>query len=563
MNTDTIALLDKYFDLAITAPDGIKRLRETILTLAMQGKLVPQDPKDQPASELLKEIETEKQRLVKEGKIKEPKALPPIMPKEVPYEVPKSWEWVRIRDVGHDWGQKEPQSDFTYIDVGSIDNTLGKVCSPQVLSSKGAPSRARKIVRKGTVIYSTVRPYLLNIAVIEKEYSPELISSTAFAIIHPYDGISNWYIYHYFHSQSLIKYVEATMKGVAYPAINDGDFFQALIPLPSLAEQRRIVAKIDELMARVDELELKRDARNERRHAMHQAAVARLLDAGDANASRAGRDFIFAHFGEIYGTKENVAELRKAILQLAVMGRLVPQDPKDQPASELLKEIEAEKKRLVQEGKKKEPKPLPPIKPEEVPYQVPKGWVWVRLGDISSKIHYGYTASANENITDVKLLRITDIQDNKVDWKRVPGCLIGKETIDQYRLSQNDILIARTGGTVGKTYLVKDINVTSVFASYLIRVVPPTKIDVGYLKFYLESPLYWQQLIAACSGTGQPNVNGVSLSMLKLSLPPLAEQKRITAKVDELMGLCDTLEKKIDERTTKESALLEAVAAWV
>ena len=145
---------------------------------------------------------------------------------EIPYEIPESWEWIRIKSICHDLGQKKPDKRFTYIDVGSIDNKNGVISdSIQILESSEAPSRARKLVQKGTIIYSTVRPYLLNIAIIEKEYNDEPIASTAFAILHPYKGIKNDFIYHYLRSPTFIKYVEDQMKGVAYPAINDGDFW--------------------------------------------------------------------------------------------------------------------------------------------------------------------------------------------------------------------------------------------------------------------------------------------------------------------------------------------------
>jgi len=204
MPDDTV-LLERHFDTAFAAPDGIQKLRELILTLAMQGKLVPQDPKDQPASELLKAIEAEKQRLIKEGKIKQPKPLPEIEPEELPYQVPKEWVWVRVRNICHDWGQKIPDKLFTYIDVGSIDNKRGVIGNDvQLLESSNAPSRARKIVRQGTVIYSTVRPYLLNIAIVDKEFSHEPIASTAFAILHPFCEISNRFIYYYLRSPEFI-----------------------------------------------------------------------------------------------------------------------------------------------------------------------------------------------------------------------------------------------------------------------------------------------------------------------------------------------------------------------
>lgn len=277
-NTDaTIALLEKHFDIAFTALDGIKKLRELILSLAMQGKLVPQDPSEQPASELLKEIEAEKKRLAKEGKIKQSKPLPKIKPDETPYDLPNGWEWVRIRNICHDWGQKTPDKLFTYIDVGSIDNKRGVISDDvQLVESIDAPSRARKIVRNGTVIYSTVRPYLLNIAIVDKDFPYEPIASTAFAILHPFCEISNCFIYYYLRSPVLISYVESTMKGVAYPAINDGDFFQALFPLPPLAEQRRIVAKIDQLMALCNNLEKQIDAANSKQTSLLNAVMTKI-----------------------------------------------------------------------------------------------------------------------------------------------------------------------------------------------------------------------------------------------------------------------------------------------
>ena len=206
MNNETAALLEQHFDTAFDSPNGIKKLRELILTLAMQGKLVPQDPIDRPASELLKAIEAEKKRLVKEGEIKQPKLQSEIKPDEIPYNLPKSWEWVRLRNICHDWGQKTPENSFTYIDVGSIDNQRGIISDDvQLLESIDAPSRARKIVRRGTVIYSTVRPYLLNIAIIEKDFNPEPIASTAFAILHPFFEISNRFIYYYLRSPIFIE----------------------------------------------------------------------------------------------------------------------------------------------------------------------------------------------------------------------------------------------------------------------------------------------------------------------------------------------------------------------
>jgi type I restriction enzyme S subunit len=257
------------------------------------------------------------------------------------------------------------------------------------------------------------------------------------------------------------------------------------------------------------------------------------------------------HFDTAFAAPDGVKKLRELILTLAMQGKLVPQDPNDEPASELLKKIEAEKQRSIQEGKLKKSQPLPEIKPEEIPYDLPEGWEWVRLNSIAIRIHYGYTASANHNLNEFRLLRITDIQNNTVQWESVPGCHISAKEAEQYLLNENDILIARTGGTVGKSYLIKNLNLKAVFASYLIRVIPTTKMDVNYLKLFIESPLYWSQLYEKCSGTGQPNVNGTSLSTLLVSLPPLAEQKCIVEKIDRLMAGCDELEQKRSLRDQK------------
>jgi type I restriction enzyme S subunit len=237
---------------------NIQELRQAILQEAVSGRLVPQDPNDEPASELLRKVRSEKEELIKEKKIKRDKPLPPITKEEIPYDLPKGWEWVRLGEIRHDWGQKIPDKKFTYIDVSSINKEKGFVenLSQQILP-QDAPSRARKIVRKGTVIYSCVRPYLLNTSIITDNIEPEPITSTAFAILHPLGGIDPEYLHYFLRSQVMIDFVNSKMVGIAYPAISDSDFYKGLFPLPPLSEQRRIVEKVDQLIQTCDELETK------------------------------------------------------------------------------------------------------------------------------------------------------------------------------------------------------------------------------------------------------------------------------------------------------------------
>lgn len=259
---------------------------------------------------------------------------------------------------------------------------------------------------------------------------------------------------------------------------------------------------------------------------------------------------------DLYGIKK----LRELILELAVRGKLVPQDPNDEPASKLLKRIAAEKAELVKQGKIKKQKPLPEISEDEKPFELPEGWEWVRLIDIMADIHYGYTASADET-KKIKLLRITDIQDNKVNWETVPGCNISEKMADQYRLVNNDIVVARTGGTVGKSYLVENINVSAVFASYLIRLKYLSPMQPEFTKIFLGSQLYWKQLYDGTSGTGQPNVNGNALKAIVLPIAPINEQCKVISKVDELMALCDQLEQQSLTSLDTHQQLVEALLA--
>lgn len=227
------------------------RLRQSILQEAIQGRLVPQDPKEEPALELLKRIRKEKEQLVKEGKLKK-KDLEskPIEEDEIPFEIPESWEWCRLKEAVYNHGQKVPDKMFSYIDIGSIDNKRQRLNEKEnIIEVKDAPSRARRIVKKDDIVYSTVRPYLHNVAIVDKEFSEEPIASTGFAVFSCFNGVYNKFLFYYLLSPEFDKYANDgdNAKGVAYPSINDEKLYKAIIPLPPFSEQKRIVAKVEEL----------------------------------------------------------------------------------------------------------------------------------------------------------------------------------------------------------------------------------------------------------------------------------------------------------------------------
>lgn len=239
----------------------------------------------------------------------------------------------------------------------------------------------------------------------------------------------------------------------------------------------------------------------------------------------------------------NAQDLKNSILQLAVQGKLVVQRAEEGTARELLEQIKLEKEQLIKDKKIKKSKPLPEITEDEIPFEIPESWEWVRWGELSFSIQYGYNAPAIAN-GQYKMVRISDIQDNKVLWDTVPYCEIKDDDVETYQLAVDDILFARTGGTVGKSFLVKEVPCNAVYAGYLIRTrFDAQKLVPEYLKFFMESQLYWQQLRNGTIATAQPNCNGQTLSRMIVPVPPLEEQHRIVAKIEEILPYIDKYDK--------------------
>ena len=246
--------------------------------------------------------------------------------------------------------------------------------------------------------------------------------------------------------------------------------------------------------------------------------------------------------------------MRAKILDLAIRGKLTDQRQEDGNARDLLKEIQEEKERLIKEKKIKKEKPLPEITEEEKPFDIPENWEWVRWGTLSTSIKYGYNTSAQKD-GKIKMVRISDIQNNQVNWDSVPFCNIPNEEITQYLLRKNDILFARTGGTVGKSYLVSEVPENVVYAGYLIRTRYSEKLSPQYLKYFMESYLYWSQLKKGTTITAQPNCNAKTLGKMVLPLPPLAEQQRIADKVSAFFAQLYAIDKAYEEYRELQQAM--------
>lgn len=530
---------------------GIKKLRELILELAVRGKLVPQDPNDEPASELLKRIAAEKAELVKQGKIKKPKPLPEISEEEKPFELPVGWEWIQISEIGHDWGQKTPDEDFTYIDVGSINKEYGIIEEPSILSAKDAPSRARKIVQKGTVIYSTVRPYLLNIAIIESVFSPEPITSTAFAIIHPYSAMNANFIYYYLRSPVFINYVESCQTGVAYPAINDKQFFSGIIAVPPSSEQVRITKKIKELMSLCDQLEQHSLTSLDTHQQLVETLLTTLTDSQNADELAENWARISEHFDTLFTTEASIDALKQTILQLAVMGKLVPQDPNDEPASELLKRIAQEKVQLVKDGKIKKQKPLPPISDKEKPFELPIGWEWCRLGECINLIS-GQHLKPDEYEEDCHGEMLPYIT-GPAEFGLISPTYSKYTNEKRAIAAKGDILITCKGAGLGKL----NVADTNIAISRQLMAINVISMNSEYLKIVLDSMYGYFQSKGV--GIAIPGISREDVMEPLIMLPPFEEQKRIMENLYKLSFLIEDIKFRIKSAQQIQLHLADAL----
>lgn len=545
-----------HYEKIADAPDAIARLRRFILDLAVRGKLVPQELSDESASELLRKIADERTRLVKSAEIRKPKALPEIQ--ESPFVIPPSWRWTRIRDVTSDRGQTVPDAEFTYIDVTAIDKENGVVADPKILSANEAPSRARKITRKGDVIYSCVRPYLLNVAVIDEEFNPPPIASTAFAILNGYGLVLPRYIWIALRSPFMVEHVEGSMRGQAYPAINDADFAVLPFPLPPLAEQHRIVTKVDELMALCDQLEKSRTPREETRDRLTAASLARLNDPAPETFQTDAR-FALDALPSMTARPDQIKQLRQTILNLGVRGKLASQDSTDEPASQLLEKIAKElscyaiANRISQAHSEA-------LRDSDLLFPAPPGWEWTRLSALFKVITDGDHQPPPRADAGVSFLTIGNISTGRLDFSScrwVPESYF-KSLAPSRTPVKGDILYTVVGATYGRPAVVETDRQFCV-QRHIAILKPSEAMNLQFLVALLGSPLIYDQASRSTTGTAQPTIGLRLLRNFVAPLPPLAEQHRIVAKVDELMGICDRLEASLAAGETARSRLLDAL----
>lgn len=478
-----------------------EQLKASILQYAIQGKLVEQRPEEGTGEELYQQIQAEKQRLIKEKKIKKEKTLAEITEGEIPFDIPDSWKWVKLGDCTGYAQTKEKVSpkditgDMWSLDLEDVQKDTGAILVKTKASERKISGDKVKF-HKGQVLYSKLRPYLKKILVAPDGgiCTPELV---------PFDTylIDENYIAYVLRSPHIDYVINSVTYGVKMPRVGTDTMTNLLIPLPPLAEQKRIVAKIEELLPYVD----------------RYATAYEKLDQFNAKFPN---------------------DMKKSILEYAIQGKLVEQRAEEGTGEELYRQIQAEKQQLIKEGKIKKEKPLPEIVEDEIPFDIPENWKWVQLGDLAS-INGGFAfKSTNYTTEGVRVIRISDFNETGFVNDKIVRYPYD-DSLSQYVLDVKNILLCMTGGTVGKSLFITKLDEKMV-VNQRVATIKVESVLPEYVYQVILAPIT-QKVIQDSKNSTNDNISMDTIKSFLIPLPPLAEQKRIVAKLEEILPLCERL----------------------
>ena len=536
------------FDMVAEAPGGIERLRELVLQLAVRGRLVPQDGGESPIS-ILERNAKEKRCLVDQRKIGKPKSLPRLSSDEVPFNVPETWKWIRLGDVALVvMGNSPPGSSYNEQGLGV------PLINGPVEFSAGAfgLTICRKYTTKPNQMCMTGDMLICvrgattgrtNIAAFDA------CIGRGVALVRAWEAQQYVNLYLWYVGKELL----AAGKGTTFPSISYADLAGKPLPLPPLAEQHRIVAKVDELMGLIDRLESARRSRENCRTAGRDSALAALRNAATAEEVGIAWTRIAERMDDLFIAPADLTPLREAVLQLAVRGRLVSQELTDEPASVLLNRIAKEKTRRDKRIKTR--KALPTIRDDMLPFEIPVSWEWTHLGEITS---YGMTGKAepSEVSEETWVLELEDIE--KVSSRLLNRVRYGVRPFKstKNRFYKGDILYGKLRPYLDKVVLADEDGVCS---SEIMPIRGFVGLAPQFIRLVLKSPYFVQYANSSTHGMNLPRLGTDRARQALFPLPPEAEQHRIVAKVDELMGLIDRLEQHLG---AKEGIQGELAVAW-
>ncbi|EGQ9220508.1 restriction endonuclease subunit S [Vibrio parahaemolyticus] len=545
---------------------GIKKLRELIIELAIQGKLTASLDFKGSAKKSVEDAIVAKFNLSKERNIRGDKET---YSSDRAKGFPLHWETICVGQVAHVLGGKrvpkgyklsEQPTDFVYLRVTDMKNQSIDESDLRYISEEVFKQISRYTINTGDV-YVTIAGTIGAVGTIPPHLDGMSLTENAAKLV--FSGLSKKYLVTVLQSSFVTRQFNDAVNQMAQPKLSLNSIKHTCIPIPPLEEQEYITDKVDELMALCDQLEQQTEASIE----AHQVLVTTLLDtltnSADADELMQNWARISEHFDTLFTTEESIDQLKQTILQLAVMGKLVPQEPNDEPASELLKRIEEEKAQLVKEKKIKKQKVLPPISDDEKPFEQPTGWEICRLGELLPQFQNGASSRGDKEGNEIVVLRLADIKDWQISLDDTRSIVIERKSIERYSLQEGDVLIIRVNGSadiVGR-FVTCHEDYDAIYCDHFIRMRFPVECYVPSFLSLLGSSSIIREKIADLfiSTAGQKTVNQTHISSLITVLPPIKEQLRIINKVDELLSICNQLKLRLKESKSTQLQLTDTI----
>lgn len=538
---------------------GIKKLRELILELAVRGKLVPQNPADEPAAVLLQRIAEEKARLVAEKKIKKQKPLPPITDEEKPFELPEGWQWTRLGIITNYGSSEKAEPDDVdgntwVLELEDVEKITSKLLKKVRFSDRAFKSSKNRF-ESGDVIYGKLRPYLDKVLIADEAG----VCTTEMIPVRAYSSVSPPFLRLLMKSPYFIDYANESTHGMNLPRMGTDKARLALVPMVPEEEQHRIVAKVDELMALCDQLEQQSEASISAHATLVETLLTTLTNSTDATELEQNWQRIAAHFDTLFTTEHSIDQLKQTVLQLAVMGKLVPQDPTDEPASVLLQKIINKKAQLVKNSIIKKSRSTDSVISDNCSWLLPDSWSQAELQDIFKFIDYRgknpVKAESGKRIITAKNIGMGYIRNDPVEY-------ISQDVYKSWMVrgfpKVGDILFVTEGHTMGFVARI-DMDYEFALAQRTICLQPISGFDTSYALYALMSYQFQNIVIDNQTGSAAGGVKASKLKQFPIPIPPLAEQHRIVAKVDQLMSLCDQLKARIQSAQQTQLHLADAL----
>ncbi|MFP9469325.1 restriction endonuclease subunit S [Pectobacterium brasiliense] len=549
---------------------GIKKLRELILELAVRGKLVPQDPNDEPASELLKRIAAEKAELVKQGKIKKQKPLPEISEDEKPFELPEGWEWITlsgIATINPKIEVTDDEQEISFVPMPCI-STRFDGAHDQEIKKWGEVKKGYTHFADGDIALAKITPCFENSkAVIFKGLKGGIgVGTTELHVARPVSSELNLqYILLNIKSPHYLSMGESMMTGSAGQKRVPRSFFENYpIPFPPNTEQTRIVGTFSKLMSLCDQLEQQSLTSLDAHQQLVETLLATLTDSQNAEELAENWARISQHFDTLFTTEASIDALKQTILQLAVMGKLVPQDPNDEPASELLKRIEQEKTQLVKQGKIKKQKPLPPVSDEEKPFELPEGWEWCLIDELALVTGGIQKQPKRQPVNNhYPYLRVANVQRGYINIDSLERFELENHELKSWSLKHGDMLIVEGNGSadeIGRCAIWEQPIDDCVYQNHLIRVRQYVDGSQHFISGYLNSPSGVKEMQRlAVTTSGLYNLSVGKIRNIMIPVPPIKEQGKILTQLNKFLGICDSLKSRLQSAQQTQLHLADAL----